>query len=184
MSKWKTLASEEVFSAGFFRLRRDQCQLPDGRVMPRYYVVEFPDWIHIVPVTKEKELVLVRQYRHGVGEEFLEIPGGSMSPRMSESPLIAAQRELQEETGFTSQKWELIGDHFPNPALQSNRLYTYLALDCKKTSALQLDPFEDLTVELLPIERALKQLAQGEFKHSLVISSLMMARDQLLGLIS
>ena len=73
--KWKTLESKELFSSGLFQLKSDRCQLPDGRVMPRYYVMDFPDWVNIIPVTEQGEIILVEQYRHASGEIHLELPG-------------------------------------------------------------------------------------------------------------
>lgn len=184
MKKWKTLSSNEVFSAGFFKLRLEACELPDGRVMPRYYIADFPSWIHVIPVTKDGRLVMVKQFRNGVKDTFLEVPGGSFDGHDSETPREAGARELKEETGYVSTEWKLIGEHFPNPAFQSNRMYTYLALNCEKVAEPELDPFEDLETLLMSIPDALRALDNCEFKHSLVMSSMALARPYLLGLIS
>ena len=174
MSKWKVLKSEEVVAAGFFRLRRDQCELPDGRVMPRYYVIEFPDWVNIVPVTDDGQMVMIEQYRHGAGESFLEIPGGGTHGG-GEDPQIGGRRELRDETGYEAREWVHCGHVYPNPALQNNRLHTYLALGCKKVGEQILDPFEDLKVRLMPISDVAAAFERGEFKHSLVAMSLQLA---------
>ncbi len=184
MKKWKTLSSEDVFNAGFFKLRVDSCELPDGRVMPKYYVADFPAWIHVIAVTRDKQLVMVRQFRYGAGEESLEVPGGSFDPRLKETPKDAGARELKEETGYASQKWRQIAEFYPNPAFQSNKMYTFLATDCELVAEPELDPFEDLTTELMPIGEALKGIESGVFNHGLVMSSLAIARPYLLDLIS
>ncbi len=178
MSEWKVLKSEEVLAAGFFRLRKDQCELPDGRVMPRYYVIEFPDWVNIVPVTAEGEVVMVEQYRHAAGETCLEIPGG-MTNSPKEDHLSGGKRELVEETGYESSEWIYCGYQFPNPALQNNRLHTYLALNCKFTGKQHLDPFEDLKVHLKPLSEVRRLFDAGEFKHSLIATSLQLALREL-----
>ena len=175
MSRWKILSSKELFQTGFFKIREDRCQLPDGRVMPKYYVMQFPDWVNIVPVTSEGKVVLVRQYRHGAEREFLEVPGGSTHPGVAEDPLRAAERELIEETGFKSTDWFSCGSHFPNPSLQANRMHTYLALNCKKVAEPNLDPFEDLTVELLSLQDVYDLWLRGEFSHSIISASLALA---------
>lgn len=174
MPRWKVLKSQEVYRTGFFKLRVEECELPDRRVMPRYYVMDFPDWVNVVPVTEDGQLVLVEQYRHGAGEVFLEIPGGS-SHGPTEDPMLAGQRELLEETGYQSGRWIYCGFHYPNPAMQSNKMHTYLALNCVKVAEPSLDPYEDLHVKLLPLGEGVDLLKRGEFKHSLIANSLAMA---------
>lgn len=176
---WKVLESKELLKLGFFRLRSDKCELPDGRVMPHYYVIEFADWVNVLPITSDGKVVAIRQYRHGSDHEHLEIPGGSTDPRKGEEPLLAAQRELLEETGYESSRWISCGAHFPNPALQSNRLHTFLALDCRQVAEPNLDPYEDLRVELFPARELRGRLDDGEFDHSLIHASVSMALHRL-----
>lgn len=183
-SRWKVLKSEEILKLGFFRLRVDQCQLPDGRVMPRYLVIEFSDWVHVLAVTKDGQAVMVRQYRHAADERFLEVPGGSTDPHKNETTEMAARRELLEETGYAPGKMIYLGYHHPNPALQTNKMHSYLALDCEWKQDLQLDPYEDLSVELVPLDQLYKMMFNGEMKHSLMISTLALAYPHLKHLIS
>jgi 8-oxo-dGTP pyrophosphatase MutT (NUDIX family) len=170
MSRWKVLKSVELFRASFFRLRVDECELPDGRVMPKYYVLDFADWVNVIPVTADGQIILVEQYRHGANQNFLEVPGGSLHS-LNEDPREAGARELREETGFESSEWIDCGPHFPNPALQSNRMHTYLALNCRLAGEPQLDPFEDLQVRLMPLREAVDRLERGEFLHSIIAAS-------------
>lgn len=176
MSKWKVLSTEELFESGLFRLRVDRCELPDGRVMPRYYTFDFPDWVQAVAATKAGEMIMMTQYRHSAEKEFLEVSGGSLDPRKNETPLEAAQRELLEETGYSSSKWQSLGVHYPNPALMSNRLHTFLALECEKTAEQKLDPYEDLTVKLMGIDEVYKAVSEGKIQHSLILASLFLAK--------
>jgi ADP-ribose pyrophosphatase len=173
--RWKVLKSSDVFKTGFFRLRVDECQLPDGRVMPRYYVMEFADWVNVVPVTADGQMVMVEQYRHAADGEFLEIPGGSTHPGAAEDPRLAGERELLEETGYKPTEMIYCGYHFPNPALQSNKMHTYLALDCRKVAEPNLDPFEDLVTKLMPVKDVIRKWRDGEIKHSIIASSLAIA---------
>lgn len=174
MSRWKVLKTVELFRAGFFRLRSDECELPDGRVMPKYYVLDFADWVNVVPVTKDGQLILVEQYRHGAGADFMEVPGGSLDGR-SEDPQVAGARELREETGYVSSQWINCGFHFPNPALQSNRMHTFVALNCELEGEPELDPYEDLSVRLMPLQEAVNRLERGEFLHSIIAASFLRA---------
>ncbi len=176
---WKVLKSDEVISVGFFRLRRDQCELPDGRINDHYYVMEFADWVNIVPVTSEGMMVLVKQYRHGAGAAFLEIPGGSTDGRNNEDPKVAGERELLEETGYKPREMIYCGYHYPNPALQNNRMHTFLALGCEKVADQSLDPFEDLTVELKSVADVFGMWMRGELRHSLIFASLGLAMPHL-----
>ncbi|MBT4762276.1 MAG: NUDIX hydrolase [Bdellovibrionaceae bacterium] len=173
--KWKTLSSEYLFQSRTFKMRVDKCELPDGRVMPKYYVMEFTDWVHVVALTQNMELVLVDQYRHAKQERYLELPGGNLEP--NESLVDSAKRELLEETGYSAGNIKEVGEHYPNPALQSNAVRVFLATDCKKVAEQDLDPFEDLTVTLMPYGEALKKLDKGGFKHSLMNSSLLIAKQ-------
>lgn len=177
--KWKQLKSEEVMSVGFFRMRRDWCELPDGRINSHYYVMEFADWVNIVPITRDGKMVLVKQYRHGAGETFLEIPGGSTDGRKKEDPKVAGERELLEETGYRPREMIYCGYHFPNPALQNNKMHTYLAQGCEKVAEQELDPFEDLIVDLKPVDEVLQMWMNGELRHSLIFASIGLALPHL-----
>ena len=172
---WKALESEELLKAGLFRLRSDKCELPDGRVMPRYYVMEFPDWVNIVPVTLDGKIVMVEQYRHASGRVHLEIPGGSMDPGSGEDPKRAALRELSEETGYVPDDIRLIGKHFPNPAMQNNAMWTYVGFGCRKLADPTPDPYEDIRVVHLPVNEVYDKIRSGEIDHSIIVASLLYA---------
>ncbi len=177
MKAWKILSTSELFKNKFFCLRKDKCELPDGRIMPGYFVFEFLDWVQIVAITREKQMITLNQYRHAAKKVFIEIPGGSLDP--DEQALSAAKRELLEETGYHSDNWIELAPHFPNPATQSNRLKTFIAQDCHKIQDQDLDPYEDLEVVLRPIKTVYEMLNNGEIDHSLMIASLALARPKL-----
>lgn len=172
---WKVLSSRELYKTKFFRFRTDECELPDGRVMPNYYVMEFPDWVNVVPVTEDNKIVLVEQYRQAAGETSLEIPGGSMDPQSNEDPKRAALRELVEETGYVPEDIRLIGVHRPNPAMQNNSMHTYIGFGCKMTETPSLDPFEDIRVVTVPIPEVIDMIFTGKINHTIVVASLLYA---------
>lgn len=178
MPRWKVLKSKELFNSGFFRLRTDECELPDKRVMPNYYVIDFADWVNVIAVTPDGQMILVEQYRHAAGEVFLEVPGGSADSR-SEDPKVAGARELLEETGYQPAEMIDCGPHFPNPALQSNRMHTFLALGCVKVAEPDLDPYEDLQVRMMSVTDAYRKWENGEFTHSIISASFGRALKQL-----
>jgi len=172
---WKVLEQTEVFAAGPLKLTTDRCELPDGRVMPRYFIMNFPDWVNILPITKDGQAVLVKQYRHASKKWHIEVPGGSMDPHRSETPLQGARREMLEETGYDSQKIEHVSSHYPNPALQNNQMHTFVALECEKTQEQDLDEFEDLEVYFCSLEKLEEHLAAGDIDHSIMVASVVHA---------
>lgn len=176
---WKTLESEELAKYGYFRMRKDKCELPDGRVMPGYYTIEFADWVNVIPVTKDKKVVLIRQYRHSVEEITIEIPGGSTHPKESEPAEIAAMRELEEETGYTSGKLEFVGIQYPNPALLSNRMHTFIAWDVEKTKEQELDPYEDIETYEVTLSELRNLIETGKINHSIILGSFLLAQKKL-----
>lgn len=172
---WKLLSSKELLKSGFFRMRIDQCELPDGRVMPHYYVMEFADWVNIVPVTEDGKIVLVEQYRQAAGEVCLEIPGGSTHPGQNEDPKKAVIRELAEETGYVPEDVRLIGVHLPNPAMQNNKMHTYIGFGCRLVQEPDPDPFEDIRVVTKSIPEVVDLILGGQINHSIVVASILYA---------
>lgn len=136
----------------------------------RFDVLECFNWVNIIALNTEGKMIMVRQYRQGTDEITLEIPGGAIDP--GEENLDAAMRELREETGYTSETWQLLGKVTANPAFMSNYCVTYLALDCKKTHDLDLDPFEEIQVEEHAVDEIESKIACGEVHHSLVVAGM------------
>lgn len=137
-----------------------------GHEHPRVRV-DCADWVNVIAVTPDNQLVLVRQFRFGIDAGTLEIPGGCIEP--GEDPAAAAARELEEETGYVPGRIESLGSVHPNPALQPNRCHSFLALDCVKKHAGQQDEGEDILVELHPRDAAPRLILEGQITHSLVV---------------
>ncbi len=180
---WKVLGSQELFRAGFFTLRSDRCELPDGRAMPNYYVFEFKDWVNVVALTPRNEMILVEQYRHACGEVAIEIPGGTSDHGEEEKYEQAAARELLEETGYEAKRFIYLGRHRPNPAMQNNWMHSFLALDCEKVADQNLDMFEDIRVLRVPVKEAYQMIFDLKINHSIVITSMILAQPHLKSLI-
>jgi 8-oxo-dGTP pyrophosphatase MutT (NUDIX family) len=134
-----------------------------------FYVIESRDWINIIPLTDDHQVVMIRQYRHGSREVTLEIPGGLMDS--GDTPRKAAARELLEETGYQAKKWIQIGVLNPNPALFNNRCYTFLAQDVKKVSDPTPDQTEDIEEVLIPLADIPGLILKGEINHAMVITA-------------
>lgn len=180
---WKVLGSKELFRAGFFSLRSDRCELPDGRIMPNYYIFDFKDWVNIVALNQRNEMILVEQYRHACEEVAIEIPGGSSDAVDEENYQSAAERELLEETGYQAKEVIYLGKHRPNPAMQNNWMHSFLALNCEKVAEQSLDPFEDIKVLEIPLKEAYDLIFSSKINHSIVIASMMLAYPHLKSLI-
>jgi ADP-ribose pyrophosphatase len=170
---WKILESYHLHK----NVRIDKCELPNGMLIDGF-VLEYGDWATIFALTKEQEVVLVRQYRHGLQKVLLELPGGAMDAR-DESPLQAARRELLEETGYTSDTFIQIGCISPNPANQTNLIYSFLALNAVKTGSQALDETEDIEVVLKPLDEVIRMAKNSELLQSMQVSAVFFALSYL-----
>lgn len=168
ITPWKILESRNLFP----KFRMDSCELPSGKPY-KAYVFEFDAWANVVAITKNNEVVLVRQYRHGVQEVLLELPGGVVDK--GEDPLEGAKRELMEETGYSAGNIIEVGRLYPNPAIQHNTLYCYLATDVELTGEQHLDDAEEIEVQLVPLDELVEMAGQGRFLHALNVAVLFQA---------
>lgn len=132
-------------------------------------VLETPDWVHVIALTPNRELVLVRQHRFGLGAVTTEIPAGMVEP--GETPLAAAQRELLEETGYAAEDWTDLGAVEPNPAFHDNLCHPFLARGARRVAEPRLDPGEDIRVALVDPESVRSAILTGEIRHSLVVTA-------------
>jgi ADP-ribose pyrophosphatase len=165
--RWPRLRRGLEHDYHVIKVRQDMVADPrTGHEHPRV-LIDCPDWVNVIAVTRDDQLVLIRQYRFGIDETTLEIPGGLVEP--GEDPAVAAARELEEETGYVPGRVVKLGQVHPNPALQGNLCHSYLALDCVKVHEGQQDAGEDITVELYPRSRVPQLILGGIITHSLVV---------------
>ena len=149
-------------------IRIDQCELPNGHILD-CHLLEYNDEIMVFALTKNQEVVLIRQYRHGSQKAILELPGGSVDD--GESPLEAAKRELMEETGYTSDTFIEVGHGSPNPAIYTNKIYSFLAMDAKQTGKQSAYDAETIDVSLTALEEVIAMAKSGDLIHSLNIGT-------------
>jgi ADP-ribose pyrophosphatase len=169
-SIWPVVSREELGTFKVFSVRREVLRSPRTNLPHPFYVLDCPDWANVVALTDENEVVLVRQFRVGTRTVTLEIPGGGVEEHDG-SALVAARRELREETGYVARRWKRLGVVRPNPAILSNRCTTYLASGCRPVGDLIPDAGEDLAVELVPLARIPDLIRRGRITHSLVIAA-------------
>lgn len=165
-----TVMTCRVFEVRQRRLREDPVPGEGTQKEGDFFVIDAPDWVNVVALTPADEILLIRQWRMGVDHPTLEIPGGMVDP--GESPAAAAARELEEETGYAADAWAALGVVEPNPAIQSNRCHTFLALDCRRVSTPRFDGNERIHLERVPYVEAAKKVAAGEIEHALVVAAL------------
>jgi ADP-ribose pyrophosphatase len=167
---WKLIKTESGPDLHLFRVKYNWMKNPrNGREM-RTVVLESSDWVNVVAVTMDRKIVTVSQYRFGIGDVTVEIPGGLVNP--GEESLDAAKRELMEETGYTSSEWKYLGSVQPNPAFHNNLCHFWLATSAIKTEMTALDDGEDIAVSLLSLEDVRSAIREGRLKHSLTLSAL------------
>ena len=173
VERWEKIASRERADFRFFSVREDRSISPRTGKAHDFIVMEMNHWVNVVAISPQGRVVMVRQFRHGTEETGLEIPGGVVES--GEDPAKAAARELLEETGYTAEKIVPLGKVAPNPALQDNWCFSFLARDARKTDEQMLDAGEDIDVlEVDPAEiRALVE--SGEINHGVVVVALAFA---------
>jgi 8-oxo-dGTP pyrophosphatase MutT (NUDIX family) len=172
--KWELISSQYLFKDTWYTARKDRCRMPSGKIVDPYYVLEFPDWANAVALTEEGDLLLVRQYRHALGETILEIPGGCIDATDTD-PEAAMRRELMEETGYRFSSVQSIGDISPNASTNANTTYMFLATGGRKVASQQLDPNEEIDILVYSPAEVMQLLAENKIRQSLHVTCLFYA---------
>jgi 8-oxo-dGTP pyrophosphatase MutT (NUDIX family) len=169
LDPWRRIGSTRLQRCGIFDLDRVRFEPPGGGDAHDFWVIDGPDWINVVPLTPEREVLLLRQFRFGVERFTLEIPGGMCDP--GESPAAAARRELREETGFEARELVELGWVHPNPAVQTNRCHSFLARDVARVGPPEPDPVEQFELVRVPLAEIPQRIARREITHALVVAA-------------
>jgi 8-oxo-dGTP pyrophosphatase MutT (NUDIX family) len=177
LQPWRVFSTRHALRDRWISVRADGCVTARGATLDPYYVLEYPDWVHVAAFDDEDRLVMVRQYRHGAGVITLELPGGVMDAHESD-PLETGARELLEETGHVAAEMRHLAKLSPNPASHSNSAHILLATHARAIRAPEPDAGEDVVVELVPWRRALDMALAGEMIHSQHVAFLFIALAQ------
>jgi ADP-ribose pyrophosphatase len=175
---FELLGSEIVYPGRAFTIRRDTLRLPDGRET-KLDIVEHVGSVVILPVDADGNLLFVCQYRHAAGLDLLELPAGTLDE--GESPEACARREVREETGMAAGNLEELGGFYLAPGYSTEYMHVYLATDLHP-DPLEADADEFLTVERLPLAKALASAARGEIPDAKSLAAFFMAQSRLEGL--
>ena len=170
IKKWTTLSSRYIIKRPWLTARVDEVQLPDGRINPEHYVLEYPDWVNVIAITTQQQMVMIRQYRHAVDDVLIELCAGVAE--QGETPLQAAQRELLEETGFAGGTWSKLMTIGQNPSICTNITHCFLAQGVERVSEQSLDPGEDIEVLLMSPQQVYDLLAKDQMLQALMAAPL------------
>lgn len=168
---WTKLASRPLGDFRIFTIRSDEKVSPRTGQAHDFFVLDCADWVNIVAVTPDRQLVMVEQYRHGSDTVELGISGGVMDPH-DPTPEATAIRELREETGYEGENARIIGRIFPNPAIMTNLCFTVLIENCHLRHGVSMDSAEDLATKLHSVAGVHDLAAQGKIRHALVMVAL------------
>jgi len=166
--RWDVLASEIIYRCRIFAVRRDASRSQLSGQTHDFHVLESRDWVNVVPLTRDRRVVMVRQFRHGIRELTLEVPAGIIDAADA-SPAVAAQRELREETGYVSRELVSLGVVHPNPAIMNNRCHMFAAYDVELAGPPQWDGTEELVVETVPIAAVADLIRSGAISNALTL---------------
>lgn len=169
-SHWEVQARDLHADCRVFSVQRKSCRHPERGTEREFFSIHSRNWVNVLALTPEQNLVLVNQFRFGVEQCSLEIPGGIIDE--GEDPLVAGVRELEEETGFVGTSARILGSVWPNPAIMDNLCSFALVEDAVPQSALKWDADEEIEVVLAPVDRVLEWARNGKIRHSLVLNAL------------
>ncbi len=165
---WAKISSRPAADFGIFSIRTDRKLSPRTQQEHDFFVIDCVNWVNVIAVTPDQQLVMIEQYRHGSNTVELEIPGGMIDAH-DPSPEAAGLRELREETGYEGRNPHRLGEVFPNPAIMSNTCYTVMVEQCQCLHPVEFDHGEDLVTRLVPLAELPQLVADGTIRHSLVV---------------
>lgn len=169
LKPWKLLSSKRLLDARWLKINQEECELPNGKVIDDFYTIWQPDWVLILPQTKDGKWVMTHQYRHGTGRVSLEFPAGIVEN--GEDPLLAAKRELEEEAEYLGGTYKCVGEFSVNPDRHRGKFFVYLATGVTPGGSLKQDETEEITHLEISTEELEEKIRTGEMDHMLQIAA-------------
>ncbi|ANL20187.1 NUDIX hydrolase domain-containing protein [Rhizobium sp. N113] len=169
LKPWSVTASRITYEDRWIRVRSDDCVTADGIVIAPFHVLDYPDWINVIPVMPDGRVLLTREYRHGRGEIVLGLVAGGVEAddgktgdgKSGDAALAAAQRELREETGYEASTFVKLLTSYPNAASHSNTVTSWLALGLSRAGEPRFDPGEKVELLFTDLAAILGDLQSG-----------------------
>ena len=177
---WKVLSQQQIIDTPYLKIRCEEVEVPNGPVIPDYYIIENRGWVGVVPYTTDGKFLINEQYKHGIGQKVLEFPAGGIDED-EDDPMLTAHRELMEETGYSVEpdKLEFLTEMIVNPTSAETRCWWYLAHDVRKTGEQHLDPAEEIQNFLITPKELLTLIHNRRFNIQGQIDAAYMALERL-----
>jgi 8-oxo-dGTP pyrophosphatase MutT (NUDIX family) len=176
LAPWQVLERKTLLSRRWLELYEDRVRLGNGRELAEFHVIDAPSWSSVLCLTAADEVVLVRQYRHGISRECWELPAGVIEP--GEAPLTAAKRELGEETGYAAERWEPILSVATEPSRHTVYAHFFCAFDATPSVARDLDESEDIEVVCVPCRELVSLVESGRIIHGMHVGAIFYAAQR------
>jgi 8-oxo-dGTP pyrophosphatase MutT (NUDIX family) len=173
MQPWKILARKTLLDRRWLKITEDSVELPNGTIIDEFHVLHSPNWAAVIAITEDGEILMVEQYRHGLGRTSLELPSGVIEA--NEGPLEAAKRELFEETGHKARDWTALIDVSPEPSRSTHRAHFFVAHGAHQAGAARPDDSEIIEIKSLKLDELLNALTSGHIDHAAHVGAILLA---------
>jgi ADP-ribose pyrophosphatase YjhB (NUDIX family) len=177
LKKWKTNSSKYLVNDRWLKLRADSCTTPEGHIIEPFYILEYSDWVNCFVVDDNHDVVMVKHYRHGIGEYIPELVSGGLE-KSDSSPTEGIKRELEEELGYVGGEVYQTGVSYPNPASQPNKVYSFIAVGGSCKQEQKLEKGENLQIMKFPLKNLtgmLEDKSSGIIYPSMNLASIFLA---------